>query len=180
MTKNTLSSYGHIAKFFHWLMAILFIGMFVVAYIMINISKSDFRYSLYDLHKATGMLLFGLFALRLCWRLFNPKPSLPNMHHWQRIAAKCNIIVLYALMLLMPVSGFLTSTLGGHDISFYGIFIISPLAHNKSASAFFSDAHEILSYLLIAGFALHIIGSLYHHYILKDDTFRRMWVRSNR
>ncbi len=77
----------------------------------------------------------------------------------------------------MPMTGFLTSTLGGHDISFYGIFTISPLAHNQSASAFFSAAHEILSYLLSIAFVFHIIGTLYHHYFLKDEIFKRMWIR---
>ena len=178
MIKNTLTTYGHIAKFFHWLMAIFFIGMFVIAYTMINISKSDFRYSLYDFHKATGILLFSLVALRLSWRLINIQPVLSVvLPFWQRLAARWNIIVLYILMFLMPMTGFLTSTLGGHDISFYGIFTISPLAHNQSASAFFSAAHEILSYLLSIAFVFHIIGTLYHHYFLKDEIFKRMWIR---
>ena len=170
MMKNTLASYGHIAKFFHWLMAILFIGMFTVAYIMINMSKSDFRNSLYGLHKATGILLFSLVSLRLAWRLINSKPALPKTTSvWQRNVAKCNIAALYLLMFLMPMTGFLTSTLGGHDITFYGIFTISPLAHNSATSEFYSNAHEILSYMLIATFILHVMGAVYHHYFLKDN-----------
>jgi cytochrome b561 len=179
MLKNTTSSYGYITKLFHWLMALMFIAMFTVAYIMINISKSDFRYSLYDFHKATGLLLFGLVALRLSWRAINVQPTLAtSVPRWQHQAARWNIAALYLLMFAMPITGFLTSTLGGHDISFYTIFTIAPLAQNKSLSEFFSQAHEILFYLLIIAFTFHVIGSFYHHYFLKDDVLKRMWLSS--
>jgi len=174
MIKNTLTHYGYVAKSFHWLMAILFVVMFVVAYIMINIPKSNFRFLLYDVHKATGLLLLGLVALRLLWRFINLQPRLPIVNKWVKVAAKSNIVLLYLMMILMPISGFLTSTLGGHEVSFYGIFTISPLAHDPNASVWFSNAHEIFSYLLLACFVLHIIGALFHHYVLKDNVLNRM------
>ena len=177
MLKNTISTYGSMAKFFHWIMALLFFGMFIVAYIMINISKSDFRYSLYDLHKATGLLLFGLVALRLIWRKVTTQPVLSKIvPGWQQRAAKWNVVLLYILMIVMPMTGFLTSTLGGHPITFYSIFTIDPLAHDNASSEFFSEAHEILSYLLIAAFLFHVLGALYHHYFLKDDVLKRMLI----
>lgn len=176
MIKNTQTTYGAIAKSFHWIMATLFVGMFIVAYIMINLSKSDFKFSLYDLHKATGLLLFGLVALRLSWRLFNASPKLPrSIPAWQRIASSGNILLLYFLMFAMPITGFLTSTLGGHAISFYGTFHLAPLANSKPLSETFSNAHEILSYLLLAAFTLHLAATIYHHYILKDEVIGRMW-----
>ena len=175
MLKNTMTSYGALAKSLHWLMAVLFLGMFTVAYIMINLGKSDFRYSLYDLHKATGLLLFALVSIRLMWRLVNVEPPLPRtMPLWQRRAAHLNIILLYVLMFVMPITGFLTSTLGGHDVTFYHLFTISALADNKEASEFFSYAHEIFSILLIVSFTLHVTAALYHHYFLKDNVLRRM------
>lgn len=173
--KNTSSTYGYLAKFFHWSMAILFLSMFIIAYIMTNIPKSDFRYLLYALHKATGILLFGLVILRSSWRLFNIQPELAkSIPLWQRRAAQWNIIALYFLMFAMPTTGFLTSSLGGHDISFYNLFVIAPLGHNQAVSKLFSQAHEILSYLLITAFVLHVIGAFYHHNFIKDDVLTRM------
>ena len=177
MLKNTLTSYGQVTKILHWLMAILFIMMFIIAYIMINIPKSEFRDTLYNLHKATGLLLFGLAGIRIIWRFINIQPQLTTaLPLWQHHAARLNIIALYFFMFAMPMTGFLTSTLGGHDISFYNIFIISPFAHNKMASELFSEYHEILSYLLILVFSLHVLASLYHHYIIKDQILKRMWI----
>lgn len=174
MLKNTIAGYGQVAKLFHWLMAALFVGMYIVAYIMINISRSDFSLSLYALHKATGLLLLTLVLLRLLWRLSNIQPDMTHVPKWQHWAARGNIFGLYILMLVMPITGILTSTLGGHDISFYGIFTISALGNNKDASTFFGQAHELFSYLLIACFVLHVLAALYHHYFLKDNIFKRI------
>lgn len=171
MFKNTATVYGIIAKFFHWLMAALIIVMFIIAYTMINISASRFSDILFNLHRATGLLIFGLLILRLAWRFINKTPKLPpSIPLWQRQLAKFNITALYLLMLAMPLTGFFMSTLSNHAISFYGIFTVPPLADNQLVSKFFAKAHEILAYLLIASFILHVIGAFYH------PVLQRMWV----
>ncbi len=138
MIKNTPTTFSGTTKFLHWSMAMLFVGMFVTAYVMTTIPDSDFKYQLYALHKATGLLLFGLVIFRLTWRYIDVQPQLlKSIPTWQRMAAKCNIIALYCMMFSMPLTGFLTSTLGGHDISFYSLFTLSPLGHNKNISIFF-------------------------------------------
>lgn len=173
MLKNTTTVYGSIAKFFHWLMALLIFGMFIVAYTMTNIPASHFSEDLYSLHKATGLLIFSLVILRLIWRFINIEPKLPpSIPFWQRQLSNINITALYLLMLAMPLTGFFMSTLGNHAISFYGIFTVSPLADNPLLSKFFAKAHEILAYLLIASFTLHVIGAFYH------PVLQRMWVLS--
>ncbi|WP_342219440.1 cytochrome b [Rickettsiella endosymbiont of Miltochrista miniata] len=92
MLKNTATVYGAIAKFFHWLMALLIFGMFIVAYTMINIPASHFSDGLFNLHKATGLLLFGLVSIRLIWRFINKTPTLPpSIPYWQRQCATFNI-----------------------------------------------------------------------------------------
>lgn len=173
MLKNTIAVYGSIAKFFHWLMATLIIAMFIMAFTMINIPTSHFSDVLFNLHKATGLLIFGLLILRLAWRFINKTPKLPpSIPLWQRQLAKFNITALYLLMAGMPLTGFFMSTLSDHAISFYGIFTIPALADNQLLSQFFAKAHEILAYLLIASFTLHVIGAFYH------PVLQRMWILS--
>jgi cytochrome b561 len=174
MLKNTSTTYGSVTKFFHWLMVILLISMFIFGYTMTSMN-TDTKYSLYDIHKATGLLLFALVTLRLSWRWINPQPPLPNtVARWQKVIAKLTIGLLYLCMFFMPITGYLTSTLGNHDISFYGLFVLSPLANNHQASEFFAGAHEWVSYLLIFAFSMHILGTLYHHFMLKDAVAERM------
>ena len=175
MLKNTNVNYGLVARFFHWGMALLFFGMFPLGYIMESLSDSDFKFSLFDLHKATGLCLFSLVALRLFWRFISAQPGLPRtVPLWQRRAASWNIILLYVFMVVMPISGFLTSTLGGHKITFYSLFTISPIAQDKGASEFFAGVHGWVSYVMIAAFVLHLLGALYHHYLLKDNVLKRI------
>lgn len=175
MLKNTQTTYGSITKFFHWTMAILFLAMFIFGFTMTNISASPVRSTLYDIHKSTGLLLFGFFAFRLFWRLVNVEPEMPtSVPTWQKRIAKLNIIALYCVMFIMPITGFLTSTLGGHDVSFYWIFKIAPLANDKNLSEFFSEVHEIIAYLMIAFVVLHFLGALYHHCVQKDEVLRRI------
>lgn len=169
MLKNTRNSYGTVIKFLHWFMALLFVAMFTLAYTMTNLPHGPVRSTLYDIHKATGLLLFGFFTFRLFWRLTNVQPMIPSaMPLWQRHLANWNIIALYIVMFIMPLTGFLTSTLGGHDISFYGLFKIPAFEQNQLASKFFSQTHEIISYLIIFFVALHFLGALHHHYFRKD------------
>jgi cytochrome b561 len=180
MIKNSVDHYGSVAKLFHWIMAILMILLFVIGYVMTNIPKSMLRHSLYDFHKATGLVVFSLFFLRLTWRFINIQPKLPTLVptlvKWM---AKSNSIILYLLMMTMPISGFLISTLGGHEVTFYYLFTINPLSSNQAASHLFSNIHLLLGYVLIVAFLLHVIGVLYHHFIVKDNVLRRMLIHSH-
>lgn len=178
MLKNTLTTYGSVAKFLHWIIALFLIGLVIAGYVMTHFVKSDLKYSIYDLHKATGLLVFGLVAFRLLWRLINPEPRLFPMPAWQKWLVKLTIVLLYALMFLMPISGFLTSMFGGYPVTFYHLFTLSPFAVNHSYSDFFATLHSVFAYTLVAVFILHVAGAWYHHLILKDETLRRMWIRA--
>ncbi len=175
MYKNTQDQYGCVTKILHWIMAILFIAMFLIAYVMLNIPKSDFRLSLYDMHKSTGLLLLALVVLRLGWKYANLSPDLPvNMSVWQKYAAHGNIICLYLLMLAMPITGMFTSMLSGHDITFYYMATIKPFLTSEIGGVWFSNMHYIFSLILIAIFLLHVAAALHHHFFKKDNILKRM------
>jgi len=75
MIQNTRNSYGSIAKILHWAMTSLLIVMFICAYSMMAMAPSEQKWTLYDLHKSTGLLLFSLAFLRLIWRWINSTPN---------------------------------------------------------------------------------------------------------
>jgi cytochrome b561 len=113
MIQNTRNSYGSIAKIFHWTMAVLIIGMFIIANIMMSLSPTEQKWQLYDLHKSPGLLIFSLVLLRLIWRWINPGPILPlSVPGWQKIASRINVSLLYGLMIVFPLSGYIMSTMG--------------------------------------------------------------------
>lgn len=175
MIRNTSTSFGIITKLFHWTMFVLFLVMLPLGYIMEELVNSNFKLTLFDFHKSTGLILFSLITLRLIWRYLNVQPKLSaSLPAWQHVAAKWNIIILYLLMFAMPMSGFLTSTLGGHNITFYGLFTITPYAQSKALSELFAVIHKYLSFIMIAAISLHVIAALYHHFYLRDAVLRRM------
>jgi cytochrome b561 len=178
MKNNNSNTYGITSRVFHWSMAGIFFGIFPLGYIMVNMDDSDFKFSLFNIHKCIGVLLFSLVAARLIWRLITAQPALPrSVPAWQRHFARFNIAMLYVLMFAMPVSGFMGSILGGYGINF-SLFTIPPIAHDKLISEFFEELHGLLAYSLIFFFSLHLLGALYHHYFLRDGVFKRMWIIS--
>lgn len=174
--KNTENEYGLIAKLLHWLIGIAIIGMIAVGWYMGSMDNSDLKWQVYGLHKATGVVLLGLVGIRLGWRLLNIQPALPaTMPQWQVIIHKLNLLVLYVTMVIMPVSGFLMSYLGGYSINVYGLFTINPLTNpNRVLGGICHDIHEVSAYVLTAAIIAHVGASLYHFFVVKDNVLQRM------
>lgn len=178
MLKNTSTSYGTITKSFHWIMAILIIGVVIAGFTMTRLEPSDLKWSIYGNHKAVGVILLCLIPLRILWRLISKIPKLPKtVPGWQRLAANANIFILYILMVVMPLSGFLMSTMGGRSIDMFGVFTIESFEKNQSVSSQAHDIHMTVAWVIAGLIILHTLGALYHHFIHKDNVLKRMLPR---
>ena len=176
MSNNTPTTYGIAPRIFHWLIGIMMIGMFAVGYYMTNLlGPSDFKWTLYGLHKATGVILLALVSIRLAYRLSHKYPDLPkSVPTFQARLAKGNYFLLFLLMFSMPISGMLGSLYAGYEISVYGMFIISAFEKNAAISSLMWDIHIVGFYIFIISLAAHIGAALYHHFIVKDNLLSRM------
>ena len=104
-------------------------------------------------HVAGGALVM-IFALwRLTLRARRGVPPAIEASKVQGILAKLTHAGLYALMILMPLSG---------SVAWFG---------GVEAAA---QGHNVLKIVLLALVALHVIGALYHQFILRDGTLARM------
>lgn len=110
--RNSDASWGWPARFLHWAMALVMIGLLAVGFYMVEVVGDDLllRFSLTQSHKSWGAILFGLALLRVVWRLANPTPALPEMPSWQRRASQASHIVLYGLMFALPLTGWLMAS----------------------------------------------------------------------
>lgn len=175
MLKNTDELYGSGTKWFHWLIAILVIGLLTVGIIMTNIGNSPSKWELYGLHKATGFVVFWLVLARLIWRFINKVPQLPSgLPKWQAIAADLNMKFLYLSLIVMPLSGMMLSLFGGHPISIYGLFTIPAISQKSAIAPIADDVHVVLAYVFLAAILLHIAAAFYHHFVLRDNVLKRM------
>ncbi len=175
MLKNTINSYGWMARLLHWFVSIMILIMLAVGFIMVDMPPSDDKWFIYMMHKATGILLLLLVTFRLVWRVINISPSLPqDLSHLQKLASKIAHYFLYLSMFLMPISGILMSLFGDHNINIFNIFTIEAFEKNAQIASLFHETHIIMAFLLVGLIAAHIGAALYHHFIRKDDILVRM------
>lgn len=175
--RATSQRYAVISIFMHWLMFLLLVAVYACIELREFFPKgSDPRAALKTWHFMLGLSVFGLVLLRLFIRYVSgstPK-IVPAPAHWQQQLAKASHVLLYALMLTMPVLGYCILSLSGKDIPFFGLNLPSLLAVNVDAAHWVEEIHETVGtagYYLIG---LHTVAALFHHYVLRDNTLKRM------
>lgn len=174
--KNTLQTYGVIAKCFHWLMAILIITMIAVGLTMADMKNTPDKFKLIGLHKEVGITVLFLACLRLGWKILDTSPLLPNsLSTAAKLGAKLAHFGLYALMFAMPITGWLMSSAAGIPVSMFGLFLMPNLiAPDKELGHFVRGLHETLAWVLIGLITLHVLAALLHHFYYKDNILKRM------
>lgn len=174
--RNTLQSYGIVTKTFHWVMAVLIIGLLSVGLIMAGMENNPDKFKLIALHKEFGIVVLFLASLRLGWKILDVSPLLPaNFDKFAKIGAKAAHFMLYALMFAMPVTGWLMSSAAGFPVSIFGLFVLPDLiTPDKIFGQDMRELHKILAWVLIGAIALHVLAALLHHFYYKDNILRRM------
>lgn len=168
--------YTRTAISLHWLMAIGLIGTFCLGIYMHDLPLSPTKLQLYSWHKWAGVTLFLLLILRLAWRISHPAPALPaTMPAFMRLAAHAAHWVLYALMIMIPLSGWLMSSAKGIQTVWFGVLPLPDLvAKDKELGDLLQDMHELLNYILLVVVVGHAGAALKHHFIDRDDVLTRM------
>ena len=177
MRRNTPERWGSVSIGLHWTIAALVLLVQVPAGLTMEaVGRGPLQDLLYNVHKTNGLVIFTLAVIRLAWRWSHPVPALPaDLPDWQRIAARTSHTLLYLLLFLMPISGFLYTALGGFPVPLFGLYDLARLVpENKPAGEFFKLVHLTLQYVLYAVAALHVAGALQHHFVRRDGVLRRM------
>lgn len=174
--RNTDHAWGSINKAFHWILALLIIGMGFLGWYMTWLPNAPGKIKIYALHKSIGLTILALALLRVLWRQFDRRPPELPMPHWQHVAARAVHIALYGVMLLMPLSGWLFNSAGNFPLQWFGLFHVPSLTNgeNPTLKAIAGITHLLLFWVLLVAFILHAGGALKHHFIDRDSTLRRM------
>ena len=161
-------------------MALGLISLFAAGLYMTDLTYYD---SLYHIapwwHKSVGLLMLLLLVIRLLWLLLNPTPKPLATHKpWERILASISHRLLYLLILVLCISGYLISTSKGTGIEFFGWFEIPPLKQLSSDNTDLAgEVHFYLAWTLIIIAAFHAAAALKHHFIDRDDTLTNIILR---
>lgn len=170
--------YAASSRWLHWLTVLLLLFIIPLGIWIRFFEPADqgFKLQLYNLHESLGVLVFVLVLLRVVNRHLNPPPPLPgDMPELMRCAAHATHIGLYALLILMPLTGFLATNAWGFPLSVFGVLPIpSPLGKDVAIAKILSLLHlcgAIAIGLLILG---HLAGVVHHTFIRRDGLLRRM------
>lgn len=169
--------WGAIAKLLHWLVALLVIALLWVGLWMVDLPLSPDKVRVYALHKSVGISVLALMLVRIAWRSAErsrPKPPFV-MPTWERAAARLSHALLYALLLVMPLSGWLFNSAANFPLQWFGWLSLPALAGpDPELKAIARAVHHWSAYALIALVSLHVLAALKHHLIDRDETLRRM------
>ena len=171
--------YTSTAKGLHWLMAILLTGLLILGFYMHDLPLSPEKLKLYSWHKWAGVSAFLLVWFRLAWRVRHRPPTLPaSMPAAMQFAAHAGHFLLYALMIAIPLSGWLMSSAKGFQTVWFGVLPLPDLlAKDKALGNLLETVHVVLNYTLIAVLLGHVGAALKHHFIDRDDVLTRMLPR---
>ena len=160
----------------HWLMFVLISAMLVLGLYMTSLPDGDPKWDWYSIHKSFGLLIFVLLLIRVSWRAYDMRPSLPAQTKViERVVAHLTHYGIYLLLIILPVSGYVDSSAGDYHLAFFDFFDIPKLIpKDKVLEEISVVVHQTAAYGLIALLLMHTAGALKHHLILKDNVLRRM------
>lgn len=168
--------YTSVAIILHWLIALLIALNFVAAWVADDMPKPE-KMQVMANHKAFGLTILALTAIRIVWRLIHKAPPLPTtLPAWEAALARVTHFLFYVLMLLIPLTGWGMASGSGKPVSWFGLFAVPalPVGGSKALGGAFSESHELLGYVMLVLFGLHVAAALKHQFLDRDDTMARM------
>lgn len=190
--ENTNDNYGSIAKCLHWTTAFLFLCSYLSVYYRhwFTEEKTPENWVALQLHLSVGVTIAVIVVLRIIWRLSNRPPDLEPGSKLEHLAAHLGHYALYLIMIIMPISGYIGT---GVDTEFFFIFDIPKFESTTLFQSLVSDGLGLtfkefekpidfihkdilgawLVWLLILG---HASAAMYHHFVKKDGTLKKMTV----
>lgn len=168
--------YTRTAISLHWLVALGLIGTFALGFYMLGLPISPTKLKLFSWHKWAGVTLFLLVLVRLAWRLTHPAPPLPTtIPAMLRLTSHAMHWLLYALMIAIPLSGWLMGSAKGFQTVWFGLLPLPDLlAKDAALGDRLKDVHEALSFTLLGLVIVHTGAALKHHFIDHNDVLTRI------
>ncbi|UZW54007.1 cytochrome b/b6 domain-containing protein [Sphingobium sp. JS3065] len=168
-----MQRYSRTAIFLHWTIAALLAFQIAVGWALEDLGARGF--ALFQLHKSIGISILALTLARIVLRYWKPRPASVE-GGWQGALANAVHAGLYVFMLGAPLTGWALVSTAKVKVPTL-IFRAIPLPHlplPMSVGDTAHGAHEILAWIGVALFALHVAGALRHHFLMGDGLLWRM------
>lgn len=181
-TEPTQVGFGSTLIAVHWLVFALMASAYAtMEFRGIFPRASDGRLVMRAAHYALGLSVLALMLVRIPLRIARGAPPIvPPPPAWQARAAKLGHLALYALMIVLPVLGWLAYGAEGRAATLFGIAVPMPIAPHEAWVKPLEAAHEVAGKIGYALVGLHAAAALWHHYVVRDNTLALMWPPSRR
>ncbi len=168
------SRYTLTAQALHWLTVLLILAILPVAWVMMSLPTGPQQTWMLVFHRSLGVTIFAVVVVRLAWRLTHPAPPsssgaprltelISGLTHW----------LLYALLIFMPVTGYLQSA-DGRPVSYFGLFNLPGLPKDKALGDAANFLHLLGQWGLYTLVGLHVGATVWHVAIRRDGLLNRM------
>lgn len=174
--RNSSVRWGALSQLLHWLIVALICAQVVLALTAKELHPGHTRFALIGYHKSIGVTILALAVIRLLWRWTNPVPELPNsLKPHEKALARFTHAALYVILFAMPLSGWIGSSAHAFPVRWFNLFTVPAIVgKNLTLSSEMGKVHYAFAILLGVVVSLHIVAALWHHFVQKDDTLRRM------
>jgi cytochrome b561 len=160
---------------FHWLIVALLAIQLPLGWLMPDIHRGMKPGIAMSLHVSIGMTILLLIVLRFVWRLTHPVAPETNLPPWQRVSSELVHWLLYVVVLLTTLSGWVQASAKGWTIYLFGAVALPRLVERGSAlGRSIGDWHELLTWVLLGLVGLHIATTFLHLFIYRDRVMYRM------
>jgi len=169
-------AYNATAKWLHWLIVVLLVAQFAVAWTMPHMRRDTQPGTLINLHFSIGMMILLVAVVRLAWRLIHGEPEpAASLPPWQRQTARVVNWALYALLFFVPVLGWINASWRGFPVIMFGLELPRLIETRATGWGWTGDVHGLLAnYLMLALVGLHVAAGVYHYFIRRDGVLQRM------
>lgn len=163
--------YHKVQIMLHWLIALIIFYMIGLGLWMVDLpmqhelpeGEESVRAFWFLQHKSLGLTVALLIALRVIWRVTHRSPPLPDsIPSWQQRFSSVVHYLLYAVMIAMPITGYLQSMYSQYDTHFWNITLPRLAVASESSRETFSDIHQLLAYTFITLLVVHIGAAIKH------------------
>lgn len=161
----------------HWLVFLLMAGAYATMELRDLFPKgSPERVAMRLWHYGLGLAVLAAVLVRVLARASTRSPEIvPVPPLWQERVAKLAHVALYALMIALPMLGWLALSAEGRPITLAGVPLPMPIGPDKGWVKPLEKIHEILGQAGYALVGLHAAAALWHHHVMRDNTLALMW-----
>ena len=153
----------------------LFLAAVVLAWVFMAMpAAAPGRFVYITLHKSFGQTLFLLAVFRLIWRRLHPPPMNGRIAVWEARIARVNHWLLYAIMILMPLTGYILAVAAPRPSPYFWLFYWPQPTLSRAVTHAALRAHLIGQFFVYAFVGLHLSAVVWHVVIRRDGTLERM------